>query len=418
MLGNPPWERIKLQEKEFFATRDRAIAEAPNKAARDRLITALVTEDALLAKRALGEEWARAKHASECEATFVRESGRYPLTATGDINTYAIFAETFLHATRSDGRTGFIVPTGIATDNTTRVFFADLVSKKRLISLFDFENREGVFPGVHRSYKFALVTVGASSGDPEFAFYLTRVEHLADTRRRSRLSGADIAMINPNTRTAPIFRSQADAQLTKSIHGRVPILVAERAQETKNPWTIDFGTMFHMANDSALFRTAEQLESQGMLRVKANWISSDQVEWVPLYEAKMVDQYDHRNSDYSSRGSERGHRVLPKLNDGEHEDPELSLIPHYWVALSDVNRALELRLTQGWLLGYGEATTAITDRTLVACVHPRVGIGHKTILCFFSNQQYLKIACLYANMNTIILDFVVRQKVNAWAVYI
>src|SRR5207248_2341380 len=91
MLGNPPWERIKLQEKEFFETRDREIAEAPNKAARERLIKALSAPEARAEKRALAGAWEKAKHASECESKFVRESGRYPLTAFGDINTYAIF---------------------------------------------------------------------------------------------------------------------------------------------------------------------------------------------------------------------------------------------------------------------------------------------------------------------------------------
>jgi hypothetical protein len=77
MLGNPPWERIKLAEKEFFATRDRDIAEAPNKAARERLIKALSDPDASEEKRALAREWAAAKHSAECESKFLRESARY-----------------------------------------------------------------------------------------------------------------------------------------------------------------------------------------------------------------------------------------------------------------------------------------------------------------------------------------------------
>src|SRR5262249_28161637 len=131
MLGNPPWERIKLQEKEFFATRDPEIAAAPSKAARERLITALYAPEAPPDKRALGALWEQAKHASECEATFARESGRSPLAATGDINTYAIFAETFLTAISATGRAGLIVPTGIATDITTSKLFEGFVTKQR-----------------------------------------------------------------------------------------------------------------------------------------------------------------------------------------------------------------------------------------------------------------------------------------------
>ena len=152
VLGNPPWERIKLQEKEFFETRDREIATAPNKAARDRLIRRLPQHNP-----ALAEEFAEAVHDSESTSRFVRGSDRFALTGRGDVNTYSIFAETARSICRPTGRVGMIVPSGIATDDTTKVFFADLVDRRSLVSLYDFENREGVFPGVHRSYKFCLL---------------------------------------------------------------------------------------------------------------------------------------------------------------------------------------------------------------------------------------------------------------------
>jgi hypothetical protein len=157
LLGNPPWERIKLQEKEFFATRSEAIATAPNKAARERLIQALSAADASEADRALVREFELAKREAEGSGEFIRGSGRFALTAVGDLNTYALFAEHFLNLIGPDGRAGLIVPTGIATDNSIKAYFDEISSKARLISLFDFENRNAIFPGVHRSYKFALL---------------------------------------------------------------------------------------------------------------------------------------------------------------------------------------------------------------------------------------------------------------------
>lgn len=53
-----------------------------------------------------------------------------------------------------------IVPTGIATDNSTKAYFDAIASGGRLASLYDFENRDAIFPGVHRSYKFSLLTLG------------------------------------------------------------------------------------------------------------------------------------------------------------------------------------------------------------------------------------------------------------------
>jgi len=115
VLGNPPWERIKLQEEEFFAARDRDIAEAPNKAARARLIKTLFERNPSLAR-----EFDAAKHAAEAASKFIRSSGRFPLCGRGDVNTYSVFAEMNRSLLRRGGRSGCIVPSGIATDDTTK----------------------------------------------------------------------------------------------------------------------------------------------------------------------------------------------------------------------------------------------------------------------------------------------------------
>jgi hypothetical protein len=223
-LGNPPWERIKLQEQEFFAGKDRDIANAPNKAAREKLIKALAANNP-----ALAAAFDIAKRQAEAGGVFVRTAGRYPLTATGDINTYAVFAETFLKLIGERGRAGFIVPTGIATDDTTKRFFDEIVNYGRLASLHAFENEEFIFRSVHHSFRFGLLTLrGPAPHVPaDFVFFARQPEQLADQRRRFTLSADDIALINPNTRTCPIFRTSYDAELTKKIYRTVPVLIRE-----------------------------------------------------------------------------------------------------------------------------------------------------------------------------------------------
>ncbi|ABC98542.1 hypothetical protein SYN65AY6LI_03075 [Synechococcus sp. 65AY6Li] len=259
ILGNPPWERIKLQEEEFFAVRDPQIARAANAAARKRLIAALPQTNP-----ALWEAYQRALHAAESASRFLRGSGQYPLTGRGDINTYSVFAERVRSLLNSKGQAGLIVPTGIATDATNQFFFADLVEKGQLVSLFDFENREKIFPAVDSRMKFCLLTIrsrSTSESTPTFTFFATRTEHLRDPRRVFTLTADDIARINPNTRTLPVFRTRQDADLTRAIYQRVPVLVNERTGE--NPWDVRFMAMFHMSNDSHLFRTRAELEKQG-----------------------------------------------------------------------------------------------------------------------------------------------------------
>ena len=86
-------------------------------------------------------------------------TGRFPLCGLGRINTYAVFAELMSGAMSAGGRVGVVVPTGIATDDTTKFFFQDLMESKSLVSLYDFENREKLFPAVHSRMKFCLLTI-------------------------------------------------------------------------------------------------------------------------------------------------------------------------------------------------------------------------------------------------------------------
>ena len=139
------------------------------------------------------------------------------------------------------GRAGMIVPTGIATDSSTSAFFGHLVSKKRLNGLFDFENKEGIFPGVHRSFKFSVLSIGPSSS-ANFAFFLHDVAMLEEKERRFSLSPEQIAAINPNTKTAPVFshgrmlNSQRNLLQSANSYRRAP----RSSRRDLNPWGISF----------------------------------------------------------------------------------------------------------------------------------------------------------------------------------
>ena len=154
ILSNPPWERVKLQEKEFFAQQDEAIATAPTAAARKRLIEDLKTDNPGL--RAAFES---ALRQAEGTSALLRNSEHFPLGGRGDVNTYAVFLELMSNAVSPRGRVGAILPTGIATDDTTKHLFGHLVESRRLFSLYDFENRKKIFPAVHSGMKFCPLTL-------------------------------------------------------------------------------------------------------------------------------------------------------------------------------------------------------------------------------------------------------------------
>ncbi|MFN8176409.1 MAG: N-6 DNA methylase [bacterium] len=413
VLSNPPWERIKLQEQEFFAERHAAIADAPTKVARTRLIDAL-EKSADLTDRELHAEYVQAVRLAEGESLFLRKSGRYPLCGRGDINTYAVFSELMRSLVSPPGRLGCVVPSGVATDDTTKFFFQDLVDSGALVTLYDFENRKGLFPAVDSRMKFCLLTVGGratkKAAGAEFVFFAHDVVDLEDPERRVVLTAQDIARINPNTRTCPIFRTQRDAEITKGIYERVPVLLREGVPDG-NPWGVEFATLFHMSNDSSLFQVKEDLEKGGWRLEGSRFQKGDATCW-PLYEAKMIHHFNHRFGDYRDlpRGSKS--TQLPNVPLERLEDPNYEPLPRYWVPEKEVRERLAGKWDRGWLLGWRDITNATNERTVIASVIPRVGVGNQTPLMLLGREAAVLAGCLVANLAAFVYDFASRQKVG------
>lgn len=301
VLGNPPWEMSQLNEQEFFSVRSPAIAALAGEA-RKRAIAQLDAENP-----SLWFEFVQEARRIEAVNLYCRASDRFRLTATGKLNTYALFAECFLNLMRNRGRSGFIVPTGIATDDGTKAYFEKITRDGRLASLYDFENRAKVFPAVDSRVKFSLLTLGRQES-AEFVCFATAIEHLSDPRRRFQLSGSDIHLLNPNTHTCAIFRSERDAELTRKIYQNVPVLIDDTRGDG-NPWGISFKQgLFNMTSDSGLFKMGP-----GQSRL-------------PLYEAKMIHQFDHRFATYDHAGEE-----TRDVTEAEKQDPDFEVRPRYWV---------------------------------------------------------------------------------------
>jgi hypothetical protein len=400
VLGNPPWEVVQLSEEEYFASRVPEIASLKG-ATRKRAIAALETEHPLIFA-----QYQTDKRIFDAMNEFAREGGRFDLTARGKVNTYGLFAEHFLNLANPRGGAGVIVPTGIATDATTAPFFGHLVSSQRLAGLVDFENSQPLFPGVHRSFKFALLTLGSGVAAAEFAFFLTDPSQLEDTRRRFTLSPEQIAAINPNTKTAPVFRSRHDAELTAQIYSRVPVLINDDKGTAGNLWGVEFRQgLFNMTSDSGLFRTADQLRDGNWEQHGTDWVQ-DTRRKVPLYEAKMIHQFDHRWATYDGADSR-------DLTLAEKSDPSLEVSPRYWVTKTEVDSRLAAKgWDKDWLIGWRDITNATNERTVVSSVFPVKACGDTLLLMFPTIDDARLAAALSGNMSALAFDYAVRQKIG------
>lgn len=415
-LGNPPWEKIKLQEVEFFGTRNAEIATAPNKAVRDMRIKALFRPDAPSSDRLLAQEFVRAKRLAEGESKYIRLSARYPLTGVGDINSYAPFAETFVGLIKNKGRAGVVIPSGLATDHTTRRFFGYLVDKCMMPSFYEFEN-EGFFSaGQGHMIRFALATLAKadSPSTTDFVFQAKATHDLRVPERHFTLSVSDISLLNPNTLTCPIFLTKTDATLTKKIYSTVPVFIREDETTPVNLWGVEFLTMFHMANDSALFRTSAELRQLGAKVSGADWVTPDGDTYVRLYEAKMMYMYNHRHGDFAfAADGERVHR-LPPTPLTKLQDHAYLVRSYYWVQKTEVeNRLSAKHWHSDWLLAWRNVTDArASERTVIFSVLPREGAAHSLQLLLPRSSTPQLQACLLANFNSLVLDYVARQKLG------
>ena len=408
VLGNPPWERVKLQEQEFFASRSNEIAGAANAAMRKKLIAKLPDEDPQL-----WAEWSTASRKAEGESHFIRQSARYPLCGKGDVNTYAIFAEHNRNILGLNGRAGFIVPSGIATDETTKDYFGSLVSNRQLSSLYDFRNHDGLFYDVgHRRFKFCLLSVLGRSVENKarFVFFAESAEDIRNPDRQYTLGPEDIGLLNPNTGTSPTFRSRHDADINLAMYRRAGIFWRDGDVENGNPWSIRFMAMLHMAGDSGLFKLRAELEAGGA-RLNGNRFVGKVGEHLPLIEAKMVHHFDHRFGDYADKPAGSLDTQLPDVPDERLADATYQSLPRYWVAASEVADRLGERWVRGWLLGWRDICRSTDERTVIASLIPRAAVGHTTPLMFTDFEPAL-IACLYSSLCSFAFDYTARQKVG------
>ena len=409
VIGNPPWDRIKFQEKEWFDIRSPEIAKMQTADERKAAIRQLRARGAPLTA-----DFDAAKERAKGLTSMVRASGYYPLLSGGDTNLYSLFVERAMALVKPDGFVGLLTPSGIYADKTASAFFKSVSTGGRVSSLFDFENRKVFFKGVHSSQKFCVLVLGGEErrfDQISCAFFLHDTETIHDPERCLSLTPSDFARVNPNTNTAPVFRTWRAAELTRRIYEQHPALVDRSHGGERRAWPIKYATMFHMTNDSSLFRTRSRLETDGFYPIEGNrWKRGEEL-YVILYEGKMVQAFDHRAADIVVH-PEKVHRsaLAREASHQEHADPSWAPEPQYWVGESEV----EWSANQDWTVAFKDATATTNSRTMIAAVVPRSGYGNTLPILMPTaatkaecvENSLLLVACL----NSIPFDFVARQK--------
>jgi hypothetical protein len=407
VLGNPPWERIEVQEQEFFSSSYPAIAGAKNAAKRRAMIEALEIDDP-----ATFVEWRLALRAAAVEVSFYKGSGRFPFGSVGKINTYAVFADHFRQLITKSGRAALILQTGLVDGFTYRKFLSHLLQTKTIVSYFGFENEELLFPHITNKMKFGIITL--SGGDvlndqPWFTANLRQPAQIEDSNRRYALSIDEIQAINPNTLNLPAFRWAKDAEVTAAIHRAAPVLIRKTADGNEhNPWEVSLKSLFNMATDSVHFLDHEEISEKVVERRGALAVLSDGREVYPLYEGKMFWHFDHRYGTYEGQTEKQANKgVLPRVSVTAHSDPNYQIQSQYWVEKNLVEEALGDSDHKNWLFSWRDVGPS--ERTMVGAIIPFTATGDKAPI-MTSTLPASDIICLAGILSSLVVDYCARQK--------
>jgi hypothetical protein len=392
VMGNPPWERVQFEERAFFAAAAPDIYAESNQSRRRRLIQELAARDPMLFGR-----WQDASREREAESELIRHSRRFPLSAIDKFNTYAIFTELGLQSTNPKGSCGLIVKAGFVSDKTCAPLFVESMRSQRLKAIWEFENRNKLFPEVDSRERFVLASFHQGCSTTAFSFDNLSVEEALIPGRSLQMSFEDVALLSPNTGNCPIFRSPEELAIARKCYLRFPALV--RKKPLSNPWNVSIDRYINVSDFSAEVRLLPEVTNGEPHGFSIDW------ECVPLFEAKLFHQYDHRFAGYAGP-SENSSAV--DLND---KSPSIRANCLYFLPTATALRRNPSLTSVAGLLAARDIARRTDERGVIAAIIPP-HITDYTIRVVQTEGGATAQVILLTVLNSFAFDYLARQRIG------
>lgn len=367
VVGNPPWETVKPNSKEFWSNYDPLFRDLPKQ-------EALRRAEELRKEEAIDAAWLKYSGTLERTNHHFRIAELYNSQGQGDLNTFKLFTERAYQLARDGGSFALILPSSVSTDLGCTALRELLLSRCQLSYFYALVNEKFIFPAVHHAFRF--IFLGACKGgettsfralfrlNPQNAMELPELTNAFQKDGRDSLQ-VDIDMIRrfaPDSISFMEFKSQREIEVAKRVFGKHRLLGEIAGSES----ALNFSRELHMTDDSDLFHGTNT--------------------GFPLYEGKMFWQFDH--SVQKSR---------------------------YWVQYTQAKE----RLTEFPSFGFAcdnyrlcirDVTGSTSERTAIASIlPPKVFLGH-TICYSLGHSTNLHVAL--SVLNSLVIDFIVRMKVK------
>ncbi|MFP4123189.1 MAG: Eco57I restriction-modification methylase domain-containing protein [Coleofasciculus sp.] len=382
IITNPPWEIFKPQAKEFFAQYSAIVTK--NKMDINKFDQ---EKQKLLKNPEIAQAWLEYQSQYPYMSSYYRSSEQYKnqvsvvngKKAGTDINLYKLFLEQCFNLLKPCGECGIVIPSGIYTDLGAKQLRAMLFEQTQITGLFCFENRRAIFEGVHRSFKFVILTFEKNGITQEFPAQFMRhdVQELSNFPEHDSLYiNVDLVhSLSPDSLSVMEFKNETDIRIAQKM-SKFPLL----GEKIQGKWNLKLNSEFHMTNDSHLFNPQPAAER------------------LPLYEGKMIEQFNHTfgTARYWIEESAGRAAIL-----GREEDK---------------GQALDY---QHYRSGFRKVARSTDSRTLIATVIPPSFHSEN----FQSVLRYSKkvdsplnnAECLYlvSIWNSFVLDYALRFRVSA-----
>lgn len=377
ILGNPPWNILKPQEKEFFSNFDSRLTKyTVDKREATKIIKKLRENEDINSK------WNDYKKSIQNQAhyfktTYKHQSGQLEVngklkTISGDINLYKLFIERIFQLLKKDGYTGIVVPSGIHTDAGTQGLRRLLFDSSAVRQLFCFENRKGIFPSIHKSFKFDLITFRKGGKTRDFdAFFMQKDKYVLQNIYDTAISinWELIKRISQSSWSILEFKTKKDIDIVKKMF-QYSILSYNKPDDL---WKLQLTRELDITLDSDLFNSV----GQGLI----------------IYEGKMIEQYTHQ-----FKG------------------------PRYWIKDDNIVSKFgeEYHDFKEYRLGFRSIAASTNRRTMVATILPKnICVGNSIIITKIFDSVNGKrlieerdLLYLCGIFNSFLFDYLLRLKVT------
>jgi Eco57I restriction-modification methylase len=385
VLGNPPWDTLSPDAKEFFAAYD------PQVRFHDRDGQQRIMER-LLENPVIAQSWADHCRWLYSQVHFFKDSGRYSMFAPGnlgkgDFNVYRMFIEAAIRITREGGRVAQIVPEGLYNGANCMAIRKEMIEGNSLEALLGFENAAGAwFPGVHRSQKFCVYSLRRMGRTTVLraAFNIRSPEELrrATSGRALSLPAKLISEFSPEALAILELSDQRDIDIAQKLYAHWPKFGDESAGEPIRRYMREID----MGNDRELF--------------------SEDPSGLPLYEGRMVDQFDYRAKGYrSGRGRVAVWEDLPFASAGKS-------IQSQWRILAGRIPDKARERTKRYRISFCNVGSPTNERTMIGTLIPPGCIcGDSAPTITFKTEFEWAYMIWLSVANSFSMDFLARKKV-------